>query len=263
MKTKALRTILLLLAISLLLVACGQKELNPADYGLPADVQVIEGFDGRPWIVKQTVEKTLPITLPETEDFALISHGHGSFFGLKKHYVDYKPIVHARYGGNNGNKYYIRFFDEEWLYAPDENGTYWLYEPYGDVFKRQKTSKTEEEVKAWFFTDTSEGSMSIAMICGVWGEPTGKQLELRRYDYFKGQDDYIVCDEYDFHGILQYADPQTGIAIKTLACCDWRDKAENYADSSSAAVFLFQERFPGDNVWGQVSVMGQMPVLKD
>ena len=259
MKTKALHTILLVLTLCLLLSACGQKELDPADYGLPADVQVVEGVDGRPWIVKQPVEKTLPITLPEAEDFALISHGNGSFFNIKDCY-DLKPIVHARY---DTNKYYIRFFDDEWLYAPDENGTYWLYEPHGDTFRKQKTSKTEDEVKAWFFTDTSEGSMSIAMICGVWGEPTGKQLELRRYDYFKGQDDYIVCDEYDFHGILQYADPQTGLALKTLACCDWRDKAENYADSGTAAVFLFQERFVGDNVWGQVSVTGQMPALQD
>ena len=259
MKIKVLHTVLLVLTLCLLLSSCGQKELDPAEYGLPADVQVIEGVDGRPWIVKRPVEKTLPITLPEAEDFALISYGNGSFFNMKDCY-DHKPIVHARY---DTNKYYIRFFDDEWLYAPDENGTYWLYEPHSDVFKRQKTSKTVDEVKAWFFTDTSEGSMSIAMICGVWGEPTGKQLELRRYDYFKGQDDYIVCDEYDFHGILQYADPQTGLAIKTLACCDWRDKVENYADSGTAAVFLFQERFAGDNVWGQVSVTGQMPVLKD
>ena len=259
MKTKALRTILLLLAISLLLVACSQKELNPADYGLPADVQVIEGFDGRPWIVKQTVEKTLPITLPETEDFALISHANGSFFNIKDCH-DLMPIVHARY---DGDKYYIRFFDDEWLYAPDENGTYWLYEPYGDVFKKQKTSKNEEEVKAWFFTDTSEGSMSIAMICGVWGEPTGKRVELRRYDYFKGQDDYIMCDEYDFRGILQYADPQTGLAIKTLACCDWRDKVENYADSTTAAVYYFVPQFEGQNVWQNISVKHQKPVLED
>ena len=259
MKTNLLRSILLLLTLCLLLSACGQKELDPADYGLPANVRVVEGFDERPWIVKQTVEKTLPITLPETEDFALISHGNGSFFNMKDCY-DLKPIVHARY---DTNKYYTRFFDEEWLYAPDENGTYWLYEPHGDVFKRQKTSKTEDEVKAWFFTDTREGSVSIAMLCGVWGEPTGKQLELRRYDYFKGQDDYIMCDEYDFHGILQYADPETGLAIKTLACCDWRDKAENYADSTTAAVFLFEERFEGDNVWQQVSVTGQIPLLTD
>ena len=259
MKTKALRTILLLLAISLLLAACGQKKLNPADYGLPADVQVVEGVDGRPWIVKQPVEKTLPITLPETEDFALISHANGSFFNIKDCY-DLMPIVHARY---DTNKYYIRFFDGEWLYAPDENGTYWLYEPYGGVFKKQKTPKTEEEVKAWFFTDTSEESMSIAMICGVWGEPTGKQVELRRYDYFKGQDDYIMCDEYDFHGILQYADPQTGLAVKTLACCDWRDKVENYADSTTAAVYYFVPRFEDDNVWQNVSVKHQKPVLED
>ena len=262
MKIKVLHTVLLVLTLCLLLVACGQKELDPTEYGLPADVQVVEGVDGRPWIVKQTVEKTLPITLPEAEDFALISHANDCLFGVskKEHEWALRQIVHARY---DTNKYYIRFFDDEWLYAPDENGTYWLYEPHGDTFRKQKTSKTEEEVKAWFFTDTCEGSMSIAMICGVWGEPTGKQLELRRYDYFKGQDDYVVCDEYDFHGILQYADPQTGLAIKTLACCDWRDKAENYADSGTAAVFLFQERFVGDNVWGQVSVTGQMPVLKD
>ena len=259
MKTKALHTILFLLVLCLLLSACGQKELDPADYGLPADVQVVEGVDGRPWIVKQPVEKTLPVTLPEAEDFALISHANGSFFNIKDCY-DHMPIVHARY---DGDKYYIRFFDDEWLYAPDENGTYWLYEPHGDVFKRQKTSKTEEEVKAWFFTDTSEGSMSIAMICGVWGEPTGKQIELRRYDYFKGQDDYIMCDEYNFHGILQYADPQTGLAVKTLACCDWRDKVENYADSTTAAVYYFVPQVEGQNVWQNVSVKHQKPVLED
>ena len=85
MKIKVLHTVLLVLTLCLLLVACGQKELDPAEYGLPADVQVVEGVDGRPWIVKRPVEKTLPITLPEAEDFALISHGNGSFFISKLH----------------------------------------------------------------------------------------------------------------------------------------------------------------------------------
>lgn len=262
MRTKALCAILLLLSVCLLLSACGQKELDPADYGLPADVRVVEGVDGRPWIVKQPVEKTLPITLPETEDFALRSHANGSFFGLKKHQHDYGSIVHARF---DTNKYYIRFYDEEWLYAPDGDGTYWLYEPYGDTFRKQKTSKTEEEVKTWFFTDLSEGSMSIAMICGVWGEPTGKQKTMNVYNDNRGNGDDVLCNEYNFHGILQYANPETGLAVGTVACCDWYDEdalRDHYLDVTTHAVYYFVPEFEGQNVWQNVSVNHQKPVLE-
>jgi len=45
MKIKVLHTVLLVLTLCLLLSACGQRELDPAEYGLPADVQVVEGVD--------------------------------------------------------------------------------------------------------------------------------------------------------------------------------------------------------------------------
>ena len=260
MKTKALHMSLLLLVICLLLSACHQQKLDPADYDLPADVQVEKRPDGRVWVVKQKVEKALPITLPETEDFALRSAAIGSFFDLKKQRFNHDPIVHARY---DENKYYIRFFDDEWIYAPDENGTYWLYEPRGNVFRKQKSSKTEEEVKEWFFTDLSEGSVSIAMLLGVWGEPTGRQEVIHIYDYNRGNGDYVLCDEYNFHGILQYVNPKTGLAASTLACCDWREMAPNYSDITTSSVYYLMPAFEGDNVWQNVSVKHQKPLLKD
>ena len=263
MKTKALRTILLLLTVCLLLSACGRKELDPADYGLPADVQVAERPDGWVWVVKQQVEKTLPITLLEEGDFALRSHANCCFFDTtKKCEHSMLPIVHARY---DGNKYYIRFFDDEWLYVPDETGTYWLYQPNGNVFRKQSSSKTEDEVKAWFFTDLSEGSMSIAMICGVWGEPTGKQERLELYDYNQGNGKEILCDEYNFHGILQYANPETGLAVGTFARCDTREEEprRSHMDITTSAVYYFEPRFESDNVWQNVSVKHQKPVLED
>ena len=201
--------------------------------------------------------------LPEEEDFALISMANDCFFGIsqKQHEPNMRRIVHARY---DGNKYYIRFFEDEWLYVPDADSTYWLWQPDGEVFRKQKISKTREEVLAWFFTDLSEGSMSIAMICGVWGEPTGKQENLRIYDYARGQYDYVLCDEYDFHGILQYANPETGLAVASLACCDWREKVrENYSDVETASVFYFNRPDKNENIWNDLSVNHQKPVLAD
>ena len=262
MKTKILHEILLLLTVCLALSACRHQGPNPADYNLPEYAQVAERSDGRVWVVKQQPEKNLPIVLPEEEDFALISSANECFFDTTKQYNPHSgPIVHARY---DENKYYIRFFETEWLYAPDANGTYWLWQPDGEVFRKQNIRKTEEEVLSWFFSDLSEGSMSIAMICGVWGEPTGKQAQVRIYDYNQGQAYYVLCDEYDFYGILQYADPETGLATVSLACCEWRQMVErNQRDVDTAAIYYLNRPGVYENVWGNISANCQKPVLAD
>ena len=259
MKTKTLHGILLLLTVCLLLSACRHQELNPADYNLPEDAQVAARSDGRVWVVKQQPKKNLPLVLPEEEDFALISSANECFFYTSEQYnPDHRPIAHVRY---DGNKYFIRFFEEEWLYVPDADGTYWLWQPDGEVFRKQNVHKTEQEVKAWFFTDLSQGSVSISMICGVWGEPTGKQERIRIYDYAQGNDSYVLCDEYDFYGILQYANPETGLAAVSLACCEWREKAGNYADVKTSSVFYFNRPSMKENIWNDLSINHQKPTL--
>lgn len=264
MKKKLMRIGLLLLSLCLLLSSC-QRYRTPDEsaYDLPEDARTEVRADKRRWAVKQQVEQTLPITLPEQEDFALISHASCCFFPTTKKCLHTNvPITHARY---DGNKYYVRFFDEEWLWAPDADGTYWLYRPKRGVFRRQRTSKTEKEVLHWFFTDLSDGSVSIAMLLGVWGEPTGKQATIHIYDYNKGSGDYVTCSEYEFHGIFQYADPATGLAVCTLACCDWRetDLKDAYSDLGTSAVYTFTPRFEGENVWYRITKDNERPVLAE
>ena len=224
MKHKLFSVLLFLLASCMLISSCAKNpKLDPSQYDLPEDaiteVRRVTQWGKVLFVVKQQPEKTAPITLPESEDFALLTTARRAFFGIRKKGMQRDLINHVRYSG----KYYIRYFDHEWIYAPDGDGQFTLWERKGENFRRTKTRKSEDEVKAWFFTDLSPDSVSIAMIHGVWGEPTGKTKKFCLYDYNKRghmneSEVYVDYEEYDFHGILQYLDSETGLSVATYSC---------------------------------------------
>ena len=264
MMNNKIRLILLLLLASLMLLSSCAKNpaLDPAQYDLPEDAETKVRWTrqlGRSlWVVKQQPEKTEPITLPETENFALRTNAFRAFFGTQFAESFMENITHVRYGG----KYYIRYFDEEWLYAPDEDGQFTLWKRKGEVFRRTKTKKSEEEVKSWFFTDLSEGSVSIAMLLGVWGEPTGETATFLLYDYNPDaprQERTVTCAEYSFHGILQYRDPETGLALITWARPEtFKESLSTHADISTAAVYYIDK---DPYCWQYLTSDSKEPVL--
>ena len=263
MKKRLCAAILLLLAGCMLFSACVSKaDLDPAKYGLPEDAQIKVRSRNILYVVRQQPEKYYPFTLPETEDFALISHAFPFFYNMKGDSSFLIRNTHVRYDG----KYYICLFEKEWLYVPDEDGQYTLWKRKKDVFRPTKTRKSEAEVLAWFFTDLSEGSVSIAAILGVWGEPTGKIKSFYVYNYNHNSGPYNEpqetlreCPEYNFHGILQYMNPETGLMARGYSVPD--NFGDAIAVEASLSELYYIDRDP--YCWQELTPDGVEPVLKD